>query len=458
MGNAVEKKARCCSEEANRARREEILQTATEIFAEQGFSDAATQALAERLKVGKGTIYRHFPSKRALFLAATDRVMRKLQDCVCENVTGIEDGLERIERGITTFLQFFADHPSFVELLIQERAYFKDRKRPTYFEHRETNIQRWKQLYRDLMAAGRMREMPVDRISTVVSNVLYGIMVTNFFNGQPRRWPCRRRRSSTSSSPACSVSRSAVAGWRLGRERMRMRMRTDRRPATGTRGTGLSEARMDMKRRWWMLLSMPLLAAMAAGCQQAKSGPVRTPPIAVYDTPITRTVTDFEEFPGETDSPYSVHVMARVSGYMIDVPFPDGAMVHKGAKLFQIDDRMYRADLDRAEGTVKQYEAHVERLQKEYTRARNLIARGSISQEEHDRYKADLEEAEANVKVAIANRDLARLNLEWCEVTRADRRPAQPSARHARQPHQGGHHHTHHDRQPRPAVRLLRRP
>ncbi len=185
MGNGFEKKMRRCTEEANLARREEILETATVLFAEQGFSDAVTQALAERLGVGKGTLYRHFPSKRALFLAATDRVMRKLQECVSANVAGIEDGLERIERGITTFLQFFADHPAFVELLIQERAYFKDRKRPTYFEHREINIQRWKQLYRDLMTAGRMREIPVDRITTVLSNVLYGIMVTNFFNGQP---------------------------------------------------------------------------------------------------------------------------------------------------------------------------------------------------------------------------------------------------------------------------------
>jgi AcrR family transcriptional regulator len=185
MGNGFEKKSRCCSEEANLARREEILETATALFAEQGFSDAVTQALAERLGVGKGTIYRHFPSKRALFLAATDRVMRRLQECVSANVAGIQDGLVRIERGIATFLQFFADHPSFVELLIQERAYFKDRKRPTYFEHREINIQRWRQLYRDLMTAGRLREMPVERITTVLSNVLYGIMVTNFFNGQP---------------------------------------------------------------------------------------------------------------------------------------------------------------------------------------------------------------------------------------------------------------------------------
>jgi hypothetical protein len=112
-------------------------------------------------------------------------VMRKMQETISAKVLGIEDGLERIERGIATFLQFFADHPSFVELLIQERAYFKDRKRPTYFEHREINIQRWKNLYRDLMAEGRMREMPVERITTVLSNVLYGIMVTNFFNGQP---------------------------------------------------------------------------------------------------------------------------------------------------------------------------------------------------------------------------------------------------------------------------------
>ena len=137
----------------------------------------------------------------------------------------------------------------------------------------------------------------------------------------------------------------------------------------------------------------------------------------MYDLPVTRTVTDYEEFPGETDSLYSVQVRARVSGYMTNVYFTDGNMVRKGDKLFEIDPRMYKADLDRAKGTVKQYEAHVERLQKEYNRAKNLIGRGSISQEEHDRYKADYEEAEANLKVAVANRDLAELNSEWTEVT-----------------------------------------
>jgi len=180
------KKPRRSSDEAMLARREEILETATELFADHGFSDAVTQVLADRLQVGKGTIYRHFASKQALFLAAADRVMRKLQEQVNANIAGIDDGLERIERGISAFLSFFAKQPSYVELLIQERAYFKDRKRPTYFEHREINIERWRQFYRDLIAEGRVRDMPVEQITTVVSNVLYGIMVTNFFNGQPK--------------------------------------------------------------------------------------------------------------------------------------------------------------------------------------------------------------------------------------------------------------------------------
>jgi multidrug efflux system membrane fusion protein len=144
---------------------------------------------------------------------------------------------------------------------------------------------------------------------------------------------------------------------------------------------------------------------------------MRPPTIAVYDLPVTRTVTHYEEFPGETDSPYSVQVRARVSGYMTRVYFQDGDMVKKGDKLFQIDPQMYQADFHRAKGTVAQYTAHVERLRKEYNRAKNLKDRGSISQEEHDRYKADYEEAEANLEVATANLKLAQLNLEWTEVT-----------------------------------------
>jgi len=136
------------------------------------------------LQIGKGTIYRYFPSKRALFLAAADRVMRLMRQSIDASIQGITDPFERLGAAIRAFLGFFAEHPEYVELLIQERAQFKDRKKPTYFVHRETNIKRWQELYRSLIEAGRIRNMPVERITDVLGSALYGTMFTNYFLGE----------------------------------------------------------------------------------------------------------------------------------------------------------------------------------------------------------------------------------------------------------------------------------
>jgi len=59
----------------------------------------------------------------------------------------------------------------------------------------------------------------------------------------------------------------------------------------------------------------------------------------------------------------------------------------------------------------------VHRLERDYHRAKNLLARGAVGQEEYDRYEADCREAVANLHVAKANRDLAALNLDYTRVT-----------------------------------------
>src|SRR5262245_30774015 len=168
------------------ARKEEILMQAARLFAEHGYDQTDTTALAETIGVGKGTVYRYFPSKRELFLAAVDRVMRMLRERVEARMATIDDPLDQISNGVREFLDFFAEHPGFVELLIQERALFKDRKRPTFIEHRATNVERWRQFYRDLIAQGRVREIPADRITDVLGNLLYGTIFTNYFSGSTK--------------------------------------------------------------------------------------------------------------------------------------------------------------------------------------------------------------------------------------------------------------------------------
>ncbi len=165
-------------------RQDEILDVAARLFARHGYSDTDTQFVIEELNVGKGTLYRYFPSKEKLFLAAVDRVMRKLRQRIDSAITGIDDPLERIVSAIHAFLAFFNEHPEYVELLMQERAQFKDRKKPTYFAHREANIDPWRKLYKSLMAEKRVRNVPVDRILDVISDLLYGTIFTNFFAGR----------------------------------------------------------------------------------------------------------------------------------------------------------------------------------------------------------------------------------------------------------------------------------
>lgn len=165
-------------------RRDEILHAAITLFASDGYADADLQVLADRLQVGKGTLYRYFPSKRELFLAAVDRGMQQLHQRIEAAIDGIADPFARIRLAIRAYLAFFAEQRELVELLIQERAQFRDRQKPTYFVHREAHIHRWRTLYLELMAERRIRTMPVERILDVVGSLLYGRMFTNYFTGR----------------------------------------------------------------------------------------------------------------------------------------------------------------------------------------------------------------------------------------------------------------------------------
>jgi hypothetical protein len=46
------------------------------------------------------------------------------------------------------------------------------------------NLERWREMYRALIAEGRVREMPPESITDVVGNLLYGTIFMNYFSGQ----------------------------------------------------------------------------------------------------------------------------------------------------------------------------------------------------------------------------------------------------------------------------------
>jgi len=166
-------------------RRQKIVGAASRLFAQLGYSECDMDRVAARLRIAKGTIYLYFPSKEKLFLACVDWGMSQLQLSVRAAEESTEDPFERIARAIRAYLTFFAEHPQHVELLIQERAIFKNRKRPTYFEYRDSARVHWHAFYSSLIEQGRLRpDIQVDALLDTIGNLVYGTMFTNHFLGK----------------------------------------------------------------------------------------------------------------------------------------------------------------------------------------------------------------------------------------------------------------------------------
>lgn len=166
-------------------RQEEILEAATQVFATDGFQNTDLQEVADKLGVAKGTLYRYFPSKQELFLACVDHGRSRLETQVMSSLTLSPDPLVTINATIRAFFSFFDAHPELVELIIQERAEFRDRNKHTYFfQCDEMDDDPWQQLIAHAIQTGRMRDVPVKRITSVMSNLVYGTMFSNYFTGR----------------------------------------------------------------------------------------------------------------------------------------------------------------------------------------------------------------------------------------------------------------------------------
>ena len=96
----------------------------------------------------------------------------------------------------------------------------------------------------------------------------------------------------------------------------------------------------------------------SAGCQAkaTKVAPAEAPVVPVSQ-PVQREVTDYVDFTGRTEAVYPVDIRPRVTGYLVEMPFEEGAEVKAGDLLFVIDPRPYKAQLDQAQGQVDLYQA-----------------------------------------------------------------------------------------------------
>jgi multidrug efflux system membrane fusion protein len=155
-----------------------------------------------------------------------------------------------------------------------------------------------------------------------------------------------------------------------------------------------------------------LLSACARPAAQAADAPA--PQVTVAEV-ISRDITEWDEVTGRLEAVNTVAVRPRVSGFVSAVQ--EGAIVHHGDLLFQIDPRPFEAEADRLRAGAREARATVQRATSELQRAGRLAGENAMSHEEQERRAGFAQESTAQVAAVEAALRAAELNLEFTQVT-----------------------------------------
>ena len=170
------------------------------------------------------------------------------------------------------------------------------------------------------------------------------------------------------------------------------------------------------------LLALSLTLVLAACGQSDKPGTgapgAAMPPAEVGVVTVTLgDVGLITELPGRLEASRVAQVRARVAGILQKRLFTEGSDVKAGQALFAIDASPYEATAASAQASVAKAEANLMQASAQAERFKPLIEAKAISQQEFINAQAAQKQAEADVAVARAALQTARINLGYARIT-----------------------------------------
>lgn len=111
-----------------------------------------------------------------------------------------------------------------------------------------------------------------------------------------------------------------------------------------------------------------------------------------------------------------VSVATDVSGLVSEVAVRDNQSVRRGQLLFRIDNERAKLAVRQAEATLAERRTARDQAAREAVRYQALLGSASVPQQKQEQAQASYDEADAAYSQALADRDLAALNLARTEV------------------------------------------
>ncbi len=160
---------------------------------------------------------------------------------------------------------------------------------------------------------------------------------------------------------------------------------------------------------WFLKTKLSPQQMMAAG------GPGGAPHVVVEQARL-QDVTPSQKFIGHVEAINEVNIQPQVSGYLEKVLFNEGSFVKKGDILFVIEQQRYIATADLRKAELDKAKASFTQLEKEYKRQKSLNQQKFASESKLDEAYSNMLQAQAGIKQAEANYELAKIDLEHTEI------------------------------------------
>jgi membrane fusion protein, multidrug efflux system len=161
--------------------------------------------------------------------------------------------------------------------------------------------------------------------------------------------------------------------------------------------------------------ALSLAGIVLATSAMAQPMPSDPPPVGVV-TVQRQPMNDSYEFNGRIQAINSVNIVARVSAFLEQQLFTEGADVKKGDLLYTLERAPYQAAVDVQKAAVAQAEAQLENDNIDLWRAQNLAKTQAGTQQAADRALATQRTATAQLEMNKAQRETAEINLGYTEI------------------------------------------
>ena len=171
-----------------KARRNEIINAAVQVFAEKGYDSATLGEIAQRAEFAKGTLYHYFNSKEELFLTQLLEGMDQFYKLAVHAAQLPElSSAERLKSFAYSLLDFYRDQELFIKVLINE--YMRIIKLPR--EHYQGLIDKRNSLVsviggiiEDGIKRDEFTALPALPTADILLNLFRALAFTNICNGK----------------------------------------------------------------------------------------------------------------------------------------------------------------------------------------------------------------------------------------------------------------------------------